>query len=113
MLVTLSEIVMLVRLVHARNALAPIRSTPSGITSSVISSPSRYNLCVKNSGLAKSPSNEILHHASMLLICTSSRLSQPKNAELPMLVTLSGIVMLIRLSQAENAPLPILVTGLF
>ncbi len=30
---------------------------------------------------------------------------QTKNAQLPMLVTLSGMVMLVRLLQPENAPL--------
>ena len=41
-------------------------------------------------------------------------LSQPENALLPMLVTESGIVMLVRLSQLSNAPYrmfpPVIVT---
>lgn len=35
---------------------------------------------------------------------------QPKKAELPMLVTLSGIVILVSLAQCMNAALPMLVT---
>ena len=38
------------------------------------------------------------------------KLLQPKNADSPILVTLSGIVMLFRLLQLENAESPILVT---
>ena len=38
------------------------------------------------------------------------RLVQPENAYLPMLVTLSGIIILPRLVQPSNAPLPMLVT---
>ena len=37
-------------------------------------------------------------------------LLQPENANSPMLVTLSGIVMLVRLLQPENAKSPMLVT---
>ena len=37
-------------------------------------------------------------------------LLQPEKAELPMLVTPSGIVMLIRLLQPQKAELPMLVT---
>ena len=39
------------------------------------------------------------------------RLEQFLNALLPMLVTLSGIVMLVRLEQPEKALLPMLVTA--
>ena len=39
-----------------------------------------------------------------------SRDEQPENAELPMLVTLSGIVTLVKPLQPEKAELPILVT---
>ena len=39
-----------------------------------------------------------------------TRLVQYLNASSPILVTLSGIVMLVRLSQPKNASLPILVT---
>ena len=35
---------------------------------------------------------------------------QPENAELPMFVTLSGIVMFVRPEQPVNAELPIVVT---
>ena len=38
------------------------------------------------------------------------RLVQPENAELPILLTLLGIVMLVRLVQPQNAELPILLT---
>ena len=38
------------------------------------------------------------------------RLLQPENAEFPMPVTLSGIVMLVKLLQPENAEFPMLVT---
>ena len=38
------------------------------------------------------------------------RLPQPENAFIPMLVTLSGIVMLERLLQPQNANFPMLVT---
>jgi hypothetical protein len=38
------------------------------------------------------------------------RLVQPENAPSPMLVTLSGITTLVRLVQPENAPSPMLVT---
>ena len=37
---------------------------------------------------------------------------QPHKAPLPMLVTLSGIVMLVRLVQSRKASSPMLVTGL-
>ena len=35
---------------------------------------------------------------------------QPENVEFPMLVTLSGIVMLVKLVQRSNAEFPMLVT---
>ena len=38
------------------------------------------------------------------------RPEQPENAELPMVVTLSGMVMFVRPEQPENAELPIVVT---
>ena len=43
---------------------------------------------------------------------TVARLVQPENAELPMLVTLLGIVMLVRLVQIINDSTPILTTAL-
>ena len=45
----------------------------------------------------------ILHQALGSVMYTSVRLVQLENAELPMLVTLSGIVMLARLVQYSNA----------
>ena len=38
------------------------------------------------------------------------RLSHQANAQMPMLVTLSGMVILTRLSHQENAEVPMLVT---
>lgn len=43
---------------------------------------------------------------------TSERLVQSKNALLPILVTLLGIVMLLKLTQLRNAELPIFVIPL-
>ena len=50
------------------------------------------------------------HHPLGFTNFTLARLLQPENAELPMLVTLSGIVILSKLLQPENAELPMLVT---
>ena len=51
------------------------------------------------------------NHASISLIYTSLSESQPANALAPMLVTLSGIVMLVSALRQLNAESPILVTG--
>ena len=45
----------------------------------------------------------MLHQAARSVIETSFRLLQPENAEPPMVVTPSGMVMLLRLLQPENA----------
>ena len=85
---------------------------PSGITRSVTNSPFRYRLWAYSKGLVPTypPPKSILHQAARSLIYTSLSPEQPKNAELPMHVTLLGIVTLIRLEQPLNACCPILVT---
>ena len=53
---------------------------------------------------------EAYHHPIVCPNVTLVRLLQPENADLPMLVTLAGILILVRLLQKENADLPMLVT---
>ena len=50
------------------------------------------------------------HSASVPRYLMLVKLEHQENAELPMLVTLSGIVMLVKLVQCPNALLPMLVT---
>ena len=76
-----SGTVMFVRLVQKANAELPMLAAPVGIGKFV-----------------------------EIVMVTRFNPVQPKNAASPMVVTLSGIVMLVRLAQSKNAPSPMLVT---
>ena len=97
MLVTLSGIITLVRFVQPENADPPIPRTPV-----------RFKL----------PESESIYPTAQLstnftpgIVAVSKREAlQPENAEDPMLVTLSGIAMLVSPLQPENAQSPMLVT---
>ena len=99
MLVTLSGIVTLVMLLLL-NAKTPMLVTPSGITRFFTGSPFKYRSYVL---LKQSSPILILHQAAKSVMSTLLRLRHPLNALQPMLVTLSGIVMLVRLRQPLNA----------
>ena len=57
---------------------------------------------------ASQPTAHLSTYDTPLSFCIN--LSQPKNAEAPILVTLDGISMLVNEEQPENAETPILVT---
>ena len=91
MLVTLFGIVTLVRPVQPENALPPILVTPLGIIKFVTSTSFTYKFLAYVNGFDP---NWIPHHAAISEIFTFLILSQPLNAQLPMLVTLPPIVTL-------------------
>ena len=102
-LVTLSGIVTLVRLLQPENAFSPIVVTLSGIVYSVAPQPIANELITPS----------IIKHLWSVdanLPLNSCRLRQPANALFPILVTLSGMVILVRLLQYKNAYQPISVT---
>ena len=116
MLVTLSGIVMLVRFLHLENAptaipmvlllnVTEVTELSESITHlSTYDTPFSFCIRLEQPSNAEEPILVTLSGIVMLV-----RLEQYRNAEEPMLVTLSGIVMLVRLEQFSNAEEPILV----
>ncbi len=100
MLVTPSGIVMLVRLPHPENAPSPMLVTLSGIVMLVRLLQYENALSPMLSPLVITTVFKLSLGISLIAnagIVTLSNEEQPMNAKGPMLVTLSGIVMLVRL----------------
>ena len=81
-----------------------------GSVSAVTTSLFRYNFFAPEIGFAVGFANAILHQAVISVMYTPVRALQEPNAELPILVTLLGMVILVKLVQLENAAEPIDVT---
>ena len=92
-LVTLSGIVMLVKLVQPENAKLPILVTLFGIVMLV----KPVQPLNASDGIYASQPNSILE--PLPIGPAVFKFVQPENAELPILVTLFGIVMLVKLVQ--------------
>ena len=92
MLVTLSGIVMLVRLVQPEKTETPILTTPSGMVTSPPIEPKAIATILPES--IKNNPSELAY-----LPLNDTREVHPANTPSPMLVTLLGIVMLVRLVQ--------------
>ena len=112
MLVTLSGIVMLVNLSQLSNAITLIEF-PLVITTLCKSVLSMLDMAI--AGIVASAIGQPLNAFSPMLVTLSGivmlvKLLQLANAYAPMLVTLSGIVMLVKLLQPLKVELPILVT---
>jgi hypothetical protein len=111
MLVTPLGIVTLARFLQFLKALAPMLLTPLGMIKEVSAFPAGYATKVFLSLLYKTPSSEaysLLPESTYIAL----RLAQLEKASIPMLLTLSGIVMLSRLVQPLKALYPMLVTPL-
>ena len=98
MVVTLSGIVMLVRLLQRAKAQLPMVVTLSGIV-----------MLVRLLQPAKAETPMLVTQSGIVMLV---RLMQEEKAITPILVTPSGIVMPVRLVHNEKAALPMLVTGL-
>ena len=94
--VTLSGIIILVRLLQKAKAPSPIEVTPSGTFT-----------FVKFEQPWKAPSPILV---TLSGICTLVKLEQPMKAPKPIEVTLFGIFTFVRFSQRAKAPSPIEVT---
>ena len=101
---TLSGIVMLVKLVQLENASIPMHVTLFGIVILVKDVQPENAL----DGIYASQPNSILE--PLPVGPAVFKFVQPENAELPMFVTLFGIVTLVNDAQQLNASSPILVT---
>ena len=98
MLVTLSGIVIFVRLLQPMKALLPMLVTLSGIV-----------IFVRPVHPRKAPAPILVRPSPIVMLV---RLVHSQKALSPMLLTPSGIVMLVRLVRRKKAALPMLVTGL-
>ena len=90
--VTLLPIITFLRLRQPRNALTPIAVIPSGIVYSVAPQPIAYKFNTPSRIRQRLSSDAIFP-------LNSFRLTQPQNAYTPIVVTLSGKVILVRLLQ--------------
>ena len=77
--------------------------TLSGIVSFVTRFPLRYKLRAYDNGFELLSPKLILHQDSKLEIFTFVKPVQPLNAKSPMVVTLSGMVVLVNPLQLSNA----------
>ena len=104
--VTLSGIMMEVSILHSKKAHLSILLTPSGMVvlwqPQTRASVSVWMIAWQFCRL----SYMVLPSATTIEV----RRSQPAKAPLPILVTLSGIVMLVSEEQVEKAPFPIVIT---
>ena len=110
MLVTPFGIVIVVSADAPPKTKSPTAAIPSGMTISVNSSSLKYKWCADWSGLASALAKLIRHQDSRFEMFTSVSPEQRENAESPMLVILSGIVIDVSPEQPENAQSPMLVT---
>ena len=110
-LVTLSGITISVKLLQPLNAYQAILVTPSGIVNNVAVLPTAYCINVFPSLLYKCPSIDLY---AVLFSSTeiSVKLSQEKNAQLPILVTVPGITTFVKILHPEKVSSLILVTAL-
>ena len=116
-LVTLSGMVMEARLLQHSNALPPILVTLSGMVMEVreelMNALSQIPIVPSATSILPTDGPLTLYRNFPIYTNPSGRLSYhavPSNAPLPILVTLSGMVMEARLLQPSNAKSPILVT---
>lgn len=112
---------MRVRLLHAQKAPLSIVVSPCGSVMSVRNvheENAPTPMVVRHSGkvmlVSLWQSRNIKRGSSDTLARTTAdfKIVQPSNAQLPILVTLSGMVTLIKEVQSENALLPMLVTAM-